>query len=203
MLTLIIGAAASGKSEFVRECASYFPECHYFGTASRFEGDDSLQEKINELKEKRPAQITTFESPLSLENFLVQSRGISCVVVDCLNLWVGSLLTEKFAQYSRSQIEKHCQTEFNHFLGLVEKLTQSGTHVFLVTSELGAGINPSHESGRIFRQLLGQFNQTVATKSQLVCMLTAGIPLLIKEPSHETIIHITTSQKLFDKMMSC
>ncbi|MGE4413530.1 MAG: bifunctional adenosylcobinamide kinase/adenosylcobinamide-phosphate guanylyltransferase, partial [Candidatus Caldatribacteriota bacterium] len=52
--------------------------------------------------------------------------------------------------------------------------------VIMVSNEVGLGIVPANVSGRFFRDLLGEANQMVASSSNQVYLMVAGIPLLIK-----------------------
>jgi adenosylcobinamide kinase/adenosylcobinamide-phosphate guanylyltransferase len=52
--------------------------------------------------------------------------------------------------------------------------------VVLVSNEVGSGIVPAYPSGRMFRDLLGEINQRVATVADNVLFMVAGLPLVLK-----------------------
>jgi adenosylcobinamide kinase/adenosylcobinamide-phosphate guanylyltransferase len=49
-----------------------------------------------------------------------------------------------------------------------------------VSNEVGDGVVPAYESGRLFRDLLGEINQRVASIADNVVLMVAGLPLLLK-----------------------
>jgi adenosylcobinamide kinase/adenosylcobinamide-phosphate guanylyltransferase len=50
----------------------------------------------------------------------------------------------------------------------------------LVSNEVGSGVVPEYPSGRRFRDLLGEMNQSVARVASNVLLLVAGLPLVLK-----------------------
>ena len=52
--------------------------------------------------------------------------------------------------------------------------------VVLVSNEVGSGVVPEYASGRRFRDLLGEMNQSVAGVASNVFLLVAGLPLVLK-----------------------
>jgi adenosylcobinamide kinase/adenosylcobinamide-phosphate guanylyltransferase len=52
--------------------------------------------------------------------------------------------------------------------------------VVLVSNEVGYGVVPEYESGRRFRDLLGEINQRVAQVASNVYLMVAGLPLVLK-----------------------
>ncbi len=52
--------------------------------------------------------------------------------------------------------------------------------VVLVSNEVGSGVVPEYPSGRRFRDLLGEMNQSVARVASNVLLLVAGLPLVLK-----------------------
>ena len=46
-----------------------------------------------------------------------------------------------------------------------------------VTNEVGWGLVAEHRSGRVFTDLLGRVNQTIAAASDEVVLMVAGRPL--------------------------
>ena len=52
--------------------------------------------------------------------------------------------------------------------------------VILVSGEVGLGLVPESPLGRLYRDLLGWANQTVAARSHATYLLVAGLPIEIK-----------------------
>jgi adenosylcobinamide kinase/adenosylcobinamide-phosphate guanylyltransferase len=52
--------------------------------------------------------------------------------------------------------------------------------VFIVSNEVGEGVVPAYESGRAFREALGEINQKVARIANRVVLMVAGYPVAVK-----------------------
>jgi adenosylcobinamide kinase/adenosylcobinamide-phosphate guanylyltransferase len=52
-----------------------------------------------------------------------------------------------------------------------------------VSNEVGSGIVPESDAGRLYRDLLGGVNQRVAAVADKVLLLVAGYPLTVKSPA--------------------
>mgnify|MGYP000698821186 CR=1 FL=1 len=58
-----------------------------------------------------------------------------------------------------------------------------GDALYLSPNEIGLGLVPPYQMGRVYRDLLGWANQRLAREADKVVFLAAGIPITIKEPS--------------------
>ena len=90
-LTLLLGAARSGKSRLAVEIAkaSALPVTVVVTAEER---DEEMRERIRRHRAERPAEWQTVEAPLDLETALREAPPTSCVILDCLTLWVANLL---------------------------------------------------------------------------------------------------------------
>jgi adenosylcobinamide kinase/adenosylcobinamide-phosphate guanylyltransferase len=52
--------------------------------------------------------------------------------------------------------------------------------VVIISNELGMGVVPDHPLSRAFRQDQGELNQAIAATADLVVMVAAGLPLVLK-----------------------
>ncbi|MEV3975123.1 bifunctional adenosylcobinamide kinase/adenosylcobinamide-phosphate guanylyltransferase, partial [Streptomyces sp. NPDC050698] len=52
--------------------------------------------------------------------------------------------------------------------------------IVAVTNEVGSGVVPDTKSGRLFRDLLGLVNSRIASESESVVLMTAGLPLSLR-----------------------
>jgi adenosylcobinamide kinase/adenosylcobinamide-phosphate guanylyltransferase len=50
----------------------------------------------------------------------------------------------------------------------------------MVTNEVGAGLVPVSKVGRLYRDLLGKANQTLAEHADEIYLMVAGLPIPIK-----------------------
>ena len=62
-------------------------------------------------------------------------------------------------------------------------LREAGGRAWIVTNEVGSGVVPAFESGRLFRDLLGELNAGVAAVCDDVVLVVAGRPLLLDAPT--------------------
>jgi len=169
-VTLILGGARSGKSQRAEQLAkqSGLPVT-YIATAPHIAGDDEWQGRIQEHIKRRPAAWATVEEELELVDAIRGLDGQQQVVfVDCLTLWLSNLL---FA-------ERDVEQEVNK---LCEVLSQFQGDLILVSNEVGLGLVPGHEIGRIFRDAQGRLNQQVAAIADHVEFMAAGLPMVLKE----------------------
>lgn len=50
----------------------------------------------------------------------------------------------------------------------------------MISNEVGLGLVPPYQMGRVYRDLLGWVNQSVAKEADEVLFLVAGIPMVVK-----------------------
>ena len=164
----ILGGAKSGKSAFaVGEAAALPGRKAYVATAQPF--DDEMKVRIERHRQERPKDWDTFEEPLDLPGLLLKIKDSHDVIlIDCLTIWLTNLMLA----------EKDILQETESF---VSSLTTVGGSIFAVSNEVGFGIVPDNEMARKFRDLAGTLNQRVAAVADQVYLVSAGIPIKIKE----------------------
>jgi adenosylcobinamide kinase/adenosylcobinamide-phosphate guanylyltransferase len=84
--------------------------------------------------------------------------------------------------YEAEEEKKHLDEEVistrcEDVLGVCRDLP--GTVIF-VTNEVGMGIVPDNPSSRLFRDLAGRCNQSMADRADTVIFMVSGIPIYIK-----------------------
>jgi adenosylcobinamide kinase/adenosylcobinamide-phosphate guanylyltransferase len=172
MLTLVIGAARSGKSRFAQSLCSA-PRVAFIATA-RAE-DDEMRSRIARHRQDRPRHWFTIEEPLDLAAALGQAAPrAEIVLIDCLTLWLGNLMWDR-RDCSIEQIEACAQSQIDRLADF-----SSQRDVIVVSNEVGAGIVPENEVARRFRDLQGFVNQRCAARADRVFLTVAGIPVPIK-----------------------
>jgi adenosylcobinamide kinase/adenosylcobinamide-phosphate guanylyltransferase len=158
-LSLILGGANSGKSAFAEALtrAANMPKT-YVATAQAF--DDEMRDKIAKHRKDRGADWETVEAPMDIASVL----GDGVTLVDCLTLWLSNhLLAEVDVDTS----------------GFLKTCDQSGP-VVCVSNEAGLGVVPDNALARRFRSAQGQLNQDIAAHADLVVLVTAGLPMVLK-----------------------
>jgi adenosylcobinamide kinase/adenosylcobinamide-phosphate guanylyltransferase len=173
MLTLVLGGARSGKSAYAQTLCT--GRKVVFVATSRDEGDPEWLDRIARHRDARPSQWRTFEAPLDLAGAVAALRNGETALVDCLGVWISNLMYDQRDRSAR-EIEGHVLGELACLLDAA-----SARDAVVVSNEVGGGTVPEHAVTRQFRDLLGLANQTVAQAADRVVLLTAGLPLVLKD----------------------
>jgi adenosylcobinamide kinase/adenosylcobinamide-phosphate guanylyltransferase len=176
-ITLILGGARSGKSSHALQIAQASGKSVTF-LATAQACDDEMSARIDKHKSERPAHWHTLEVPLDLAPRLANIHT-DVVILDCVTLLVSNLLMqyvkddaveeEPFLQASRSEIDS-----------LIAGIRASNQHWIIVSNEVGLGLVPPYQLGRVYRDGLGWANQRLAKDADEVLFLVAGIPMNVK-----------------------
>ena len=183
MRELIIGGARSGKSAHAEKLAGESGlRVVYVATAQVLDGE--MERRVAAHRVRRPADWGLVESPLNLAETLRQhARSDTCLLVDCLTLWLSNLL---FAGDAARQAEAgeavDCPLLTAQTQALVETLTAAPGEILLVSNEVGWGVVPMHPVSRLFADEQGRLNQRVAAVCEQVTLVAAGLPLSLKTP---------------------
>ena len=181
MTELILGGARSGKSLLAeqRAAASGWPVI-YLATAEARDGE--MSRRIAHHRARRPAEWGCAEETLHLAAKLRElAAPDTCILVDCLTLWLSNLL---FAGQAATQAEAgetiDCPLFNRETAALIDLLPQLPGQIILVSNEVGWGIVPMHPVSRLFADEQGRLNQRVAAVCQRVTLVAAGLPLSLK-----------------------
>jgi adenosylcobinamide kinase/adenosylcobinamide-phosphate guanylyltransferase len=169
----VTGGARSGKSRYAERLASS-TELPVAFVATMEPLDDELVTRVARHRAARPAAWWTIEAPLDLNAALEVPPASSCVVIDCLSLWVANrLLTcgEQPAALALDQLETALDAELD---ALIVTLSQRSGPTILVTNEVGSSVVPESALGRAYRDLLGRVNQRAAAAATRAWLLVAG-----------------------------
>ena len=205
-ITFIIGGARSGKSSFALKDASKIKGLKaYIATAEAL--DDEMKERIEKHKIERGHEWDTFEEPLKISSLLSDIKDrYDVILLDCLTLWLSNILARGQKTDDRGQMTEDTSQKpvsgvvqgstdyktqtaedgIQKFIDDLQKLKKrtrnpkSETLFFIVSNEVGTGIVPENKLARQFRDLAGTLNQKVAEIADEVYLVTAGIPVKIK-----------------------
>ncbi|MCW8901557.1 MAG: bifunctional adenosylcobinamide kinase/adenosylcobinamide-phosphate guanylyltransferase [Gammaproteobacteria bacterium] len=170
MKELILGGARSGKSHFAETCAAESKlNIIYVATAQAF--DDEMQQRIQHHQQQRPVHWRLIEEPLNLLSVLKDHSGNNtCILVDCLTLWLSNQLC---SEEHKDKVEKNIEN-------LVSELPQLPGKIIFVSNEVSMGIIPMGEINRQFVDEAGRLHQRLAAVCDKVTLMVAGIPRSIK-----------------------
>jgi adenosylcobinamide kinase / adenosylcobinamide-phosphate guanylyltransferase len=169
-ITLVLGGARSGKSSYAQKLAARHAPIAFVATARPC--DEEMRRKIERHKADRPREWVTIEEPLQVDRILQdRAHEFRLLLVDCLTLYTSNLMTAE--QHNPDAVLLHADR-------LCTVLRSIESSVVLVSNEVGSSVVPAYASGRMFRDLLGEINQRVATVADNVVLMVAGLPLLLK-----------------------
>lgn len=184
---LILGGQKSGKSRRAEAlAASWLAQSSGHRAlliATAEAGDEEMRQRIARHQSDRAARVPrmqTLEEPRNLAAALAQhSAPYTLIVVDCLTLWLthwvfgpGENLKQK---------EALAQAWPAQAALFFEALAAAPGPVVLVGNEIGMGVIPLGREVRAFVDALGLLNQQAAGACQRVTLMTAGLPLVLKD----------------------
>lgn len=176
-LTLILGGARSGKSSHALRLAEETRKpVTFIATAQAY--DDEMSARIQKHKAERPTHWQTLELPLHIAPNVSQVKS-DLVILDCVTLWVTNLLMQfvKDDLVDEVPFMQTAQAETEALLTAIRKTEQDW---LIVSNEVGLGLVPPYQMGRVYRDALGWVNQRFAKEADKVVYMVAGIPMMIK-----------------------
>jgi adenosylcobinamide kinase/adenosylcobinamide-phosphate guanylyltransferase len=165
-LTLILGGAASGKSHFAEKLVTFsaLPRC-YLATAQAF--DDEMRDKISQHQQDRGPNWCTTEVPIALPDAIRSLPLGHIALVDCLTLWLTNLILAE----TRSD---------DPAAAFLAAMRATNCPIVTVSNEVGHSIIPESPLGRHFQRAQGRLNAKIAAEADLVVMVIAGLPQVLK-----------------------
>lgn len=194
MLILVLGGAASGKSQMALDLArglalpqavpvpvrrgqtpradagkGVSPRFAFVATGQAL--DREMKIRIERHQATRSSDWETAEVSTDLADwFSGNSKNYQVVVLDCLTLWLSNLQ----GQHLRDVAIFKATTD------LLQSIRTTRARVVVVSNELGLGLVPATKPVRAFRDLAGRVNQQVAAEADEVYLAISGIPLRLK-----------------------
>lgn len=164
MITLVTGAARSGKTRFALKHAGEREPRVYIATAEPL--DEEMRERAERHRQERGGRWTTIEEPLDLVRPLSQTCPV--FVIDCLTLWLSNWLLRD-PDSIPTQIQR-----------LKTAIKGVRSDVIVITNEVGWSVIPENRLARSFRDWSGKMNQDVAEVADAVYLMVCGIPVKVK-----------------------
>jgi adenosylcobinamide kinase/adenosylcobinamide-phosphate guanylyltransferase len=167
---LFLGGARSGKSVAAETRAAVVAGpagVRYVATAPHRPDDAEWALRVAEHRSRRPAHWHTVETG----DVAAELGRPGVALVDCLSLWLTRVLDEaggwNDAPGATAEVDRRCAA-------LVEAWRTAPGYVIAVSSEVGLGVVPATQAGRLFRDRLGRLNTAVAAASDEVALVVAG-----------------------------
>jgi adenosylcobinamide kinase/adenosylcobinamide-phosphate guanylyltransferase len=166
----VTGGASSGKSRFALDWFAGRTGVTFIATG--VSTDPEMAERIRAHRRERPPAWTTVEEPVNLAEAVrsvpVGSEGI---IIDCLTFWVSNLMCRQNLDDARIR-----RLAEETALCARDAVPQS----LVITNEVGLGVIPHTEEGRLFRKIAGEVNQIFAGHSAQAYFVVSGIGTRIK-----------------------
>jgi adenosyl cobinamide kinase/adenosyl cobinamide phosphate guanylyltransferase len=160
-LLLLVGGARSGKSSLAVRLAGEHGVPVVFIATAEARDDAEMAERIALHRAERPAAWETIEEPLRLGESLIAASAESCVVVDCLSLWVANML-------------EHGDDVEEAAAAAASVAADRSAPTIAVTNEVGMGVVPATQLGRAYRDVLGRVNAIWAEAADESYFVVAG-----------------------------
>lgn len=175
-ITLILGGARSGKSNYAEKLAAEMGQrVLYIATAEA--RDEEMQARIEAHRLARPPTWQTLELPRNLAEVLLKlAPQPEVILLDCLSLLVSNILLAMETE-PQTLVETAVQVEIE---SLIAAQTQLNIPLIVVSNEVGLGLVPAYPLGRIYRDILGRANQRLAAAADRVLFMVAGLPMTVK-----------------------
>lgn len=191
-LTLVLGGARSGKSALAERLVRARGERPlYLATAPEPPDNETADpEMVARIARHRTDRArydwTTIEAGCELAGALdAHARDPARpILVDCLVLWLGTLMIDRFDAVEASEEDKAkaaVDIEGAAFSALEAALDTAVSPIVLVSGEVGMGVVPITPLGRAFQDALGRLNQRMAARADRVILCVAGLPMLLKD----------------------
>lgn len=152
MITLVLGGVRSGKSEVAERLAGPGPGT-YLATGLVAPGDDDFADRVARHRARRPPSWVTVDEPRAVPGLLARLHGP--VLLDALGTWI--------ANEPRADID-----------ALVDSLVTRRGDTVVVSEEVGLGVHPVTEIGRLFADRLGEANRRIAEVADRCILVVAG-----------------------------
>ena len=164
-ISLVLGGVSSGKSVFAEQLAdSKGATKLYIATAQVF--DEEMAAKVSLHQDRRGPDWNTLEAPFDIAGALSKPTA-DVVLVDCLSMWLTNCI------FDDADIGKLTD-------GLTEAVLDCPKPIVLVSNEVGLGGVEANDLARRFALEQGKLNQRIATISDEVVLVSAGLPLYLK-----------------------
>lgn len=176
-ITLILGGARSGKSSHAQHLAEATGKSvTYLATAQPL--DDEMSRRIQKHRGERPAQWETLEIPHAIA---AQASRIQTevVILDCITLLITNLMMQH-VQDDLVEEEPFLSAVRQEIDELIILLHERKQDWIIVSNEVGLGLVPAYQMGRVYRDAIGWANQQLARQADTVLFMVAGIPMVVK-----------------------
>lgn len=165
-LTLVLGGAASGKSQVAENIITNSGlNPVYLATARIW--DDEIQTKVDRHRARRTPDWITIDAETDLAGPLGRATPDQAVLLDCATMWLTNLMLDGPENDAAQTV-------------LLNALGTCAAPVVVVSNEVGQGIVPDNALARRFREAQGRLNIALAAQADCVVHVVAGLARTLK-----------------------
>jgi adenosylcobinamide kinase/adenosylcobinamide-phosphate guanylyltransferase len=182
-LIYVTGGARSGKSTFAEGLA--MEQGHkilYIATALPVDGE--MEDRIRRHRERRPSFWQTLEAYRNIKQKLEKSgERYHGILLDCATVMITNLLMDAgtgFDEWDNKRVDAVERKILKEVMETLKGIRAWANTGIIVSNEVGMGLVPDNPLGRIFRDIAGRVNQSIAGEADRAYMVVSGIPLRIK-----------------------
>ena len=178
-LTFILGGARSGKSSYAQKMAEDSGKTVTFiATAQAF--DDEMKARIQKHREDRPKEWKTLEVQKDISAYLTQHPQQTVIyLLDCITLLANNVFMQFIEDDLVNEVKAKIALE-DELDKLIKYISEHDEEWIIISNEVGLGLVPPYQMGRVYRDLLGWANQKLAKEADEVLFMVAGIPMKVK-----------------------
>ena len=171
-LTLILGDAYSGKSDFAKQL---FPEsARVLFIATLQPANDEVKQQIAKIRADRPPLWSSIEAPLQVPQVL-QHCGFQYdgFIVDSITHYMWNLL----AKVGRERTDDQLMIEVGRTIGAAQI---ADAPVAVVSGQIAGGVASSDPNARRYQELVSRANRKLLDAADNVYELSAGKEVKLK-----------------------
>lgn len=168
-LVFITGGVRSGKSRRGLELADAGGGRVLF-VATALSSDCEMEDRIQKHRAERPGGWRTVEAVSGKLAEALFPEGEDILLLDCLGLYVSRRMMEGASGEEAA----------GEALGAALAAAAGFQLSIFVSNEVGWGLVPDNELGRMFTEALGAANREVASVADEVILMVSGIPVKVK-----------------------
>ncbi|MDP2719592.1 MAG: bifunctional adenosylcobinamide kinase/adenosylcobinamide-phosphate guanylyltransferase [Dehalococcoidia bacterium] len=176
----ILGGSRSGKSAYAEKLAKQLAgQVLFIATAEA--GDEEMAKRIAAHRKNRPKSWRTLEAAGNIGKQIEKKAGeAGIIIIDCLTLMVSNLMSVTTDSGDEAENRKTVLRVKRELRGLLKCMEKVDATFIIVSNEVGLGLVPPYPLGRLYRDLLGEVNQSVARRADEIYFMAAGIPFCMK-----------------------
>lgn len=169
MTTLVIGGAASGKSEYAESLVLQYPLPRYYIATMQAADSESVRRIERHRRMRARKQFITIERDTNLSSAVLPQRGAA--LLECIsNLAANELYSPHGAQ----------ERALDAILTGVASLERQCNQLIIVSNEVFSGGSQYAGDTDTYLHLLADVNRALAARADCVCEVSCGIPQYYK-----------------------